>query len=200
MNTIRKSLILEGNAFREEIRTIVRDIVTIFKSKDEGEYYLPNEVNKQVEYRFKNFNLEVELIIQPNEDVDDFLMNAEYYRDEHIIAILIVYNPEKKNQMLYDIVGELNELVAHELRHIYQKHNNIYDLDVEEPEEPLVYYTQPHELDAQVAGFKRMSKITKRPFEEVVRNWFRTHRDIHSLTNDEEQEVISKIMEFKSKI
>jgi hypothetical protein len=45
-----------------------------------------------------------------------------------------------------------------------------------------------------------MSKITKRPFEEVVRNWFRTHRDIHNLTNDEEQEVISKIMEFKSKI
>ena len=31
MNTIRKSLILEGNAFREEIRTIVRDIVTMLK-------------------------------------------------------------------------------------------------------------------------------------------------------------------------
>jgi hypothetical protein len=197
MEVIRKSLILEGSSFREEIRTIVKDIVTIYKSNDEGEFYLPSDINDKVEYNFKRFNLEVELIIQPSEDVNDFLMNAEYYREEQIITILIVYNPEKKGQLLYNIIGELNEIVSHELRHIYQMKYNTYDLDVEETDDPLTYYTQPHEIDAQVAGFKRMSKITKKPFEEVVRNWFKTHRDIHGLTNDEEQEVIGKILEFK---
>jgi hypothetical protein len=197
MEVIRKSLILEGASLREEIRTIVKDIVTIYKSKDEGEFYLPSDINGKVEYKFKRFDLEIELIIQPSDDVEDFLMNAEYYREEQIIAIIIAYNPEKKDQLLYNIIGELNELVSHELRHIYQKKYDTYDLDVEEPEEPLEYYTQPHEIDAQVAGFKRMSKITRKPFEEVVRNWFKTHRDIHNLTNDEEQEVIKKILEFK---
>jgi hypothetical protein len=197
MEVIRKSLILEGSSFREEIRTIVKDIVTIYKSNDEGEFYLPSDINDKVEYNFKRFNLEVELIIQPSEDVNDFLMNAEYYREEQIITILIVYNPEKKGQLLYNIIGELNEIVSHELRHMYQMKYNTYDLDVEETDDPLTYYTQPHEIDAQVAGFKRMSKITKKPFEEVVRNWFKTHRDIHGLTNDEEQEVIGKILEFK---
>jgi hypothetical protein len=197
MEPIRKSLILEGASFREEIRAIVKDIVTIYKSNNEGEFYLPSEINDKVEYKFKRFTLEVELIIQPSDVVEDFLMNAEYYRREQIITILIVYNPEKKDQLLYDIIGELNELVGHELRHIYQMKYNTYDLDVEETEDPLTYYTQPHEIDAQVAGFKRMSKITKKPFESVVRDWFKTHRDIHSLTNDEEQEVIKKILEFK---
>jgi hypothetical protein len=197
MELIRKSLILEGASFREEIRTIVKDIVTIYKSNDEGEFYLPSDINDRVEYKFKKFNLEIELIIQPSDDVEDFLMNAEYYRDEQIIAILIVYNPEKKDQLLYNIIGELNEIVSHELRHIYQMKYDTYDLDVEETEDPLTYYTQPHEIDAQVAGFKRMSKITKKPFEEVVRNWFKTHRDIHNLNSDEEQEVIKKILEFK---
>jgi hypothetical protein len=28
---------------------------------------------------------------------------------------------------------------------------------------------QPHEIDAQVAGFKRLSKIRKQPFEKIVR-------------------------------
>lgn len=198
MELIRKSLILEGSSFREEIRTIVKDIVTIYKSNDEGEFYLPSDINDRVEYKFKKFNLEVELIIQPSDDVEDFLMNAEYYRDEQIIAILIVYNPEKKGQLLYNIIGELNEIVSHELRHIYQMKYNTYDLDVEETEDPLTYYTQPHEIDAQVAGFKRMSKITKKPFEQVVKNWFKTHRDIHNLNSDEEQEVIKKILEFKN--
>lgn len=197
MEVIRKSLILEGASFREEIRTIVKDIVTIYKSNDEGEFYLPHNINGKYEYKFKKFKLEIELIIQTSEDVEDFLMNAEYYREEQIIAIIIVYNPEKKNQLLYNIIGELNELVSHELRHIYQMKHNTYDLDVEETEDPLEYYTQPHEIDAQVAGFKRMSKITKKPFDVVVKNWFKTHKDIHSLTNDEEQEVIKKIIDFK---
>jgi hypothetical protein len=195
MNIIKKSFILEGAEMRQEIRTVVRDIIQIFKKEDEGEFYLPEEINDEVShYDFKKFNLGVELIIQPSDDVDDFLLNAELYREEGIIAILIVYNSENKNRILYDLVGELNELVAHELRHIYQQKYNTFDIDVEEPEEPFEYYTQPHEIDAQIAGFKRMSQITKKPFEEVVRNWFEKNKDIHKLGDDQKEEVIKIIL------
>jgi hypothetical protein len=85
-------------------------------------------------------------------------------------------------------------LVAHELRHIYQQKYNTFDIDVEEPEDPFEYYTQPHEIDAQIAGFKRMSQITKKPFEEVVRNWFEKNKDIHRLDDNQKEEVIKMIL------
>ena len=195
MNIIKKSFILEGTKMRQEIREVVRDIIQIFKNEEEGEFYLPEEVNDEESYYdFKRFNLGVELIIQQSDDVDDFLLNAELYREEGIIAILIVYNPENKNRIIYDLVGELNELVGHELRHIYQQKYNTFDIDVEEPEEPFEYYTQPHEIDAQIAGFKRMSQITKKPFEEVVRNWFEKNKDIHRLGDNQKEEVIKMIL------
>ena len=155
MNIIKKSFILEGAEMRQEIRTVVRDIIQIFKQEEEGEFYLPSDLTDEMEYEFPKFNLEVELIIQQSEDVDDFLLNAELYRDEGIIAIVIMYNPKNKTKSLYSLVGELNELVAHELRHLYQQAYGTHDIDVEEPEDPFEYYMQPHEIDAQIAGFKK---------------------------------------------
>jgi hypothetical protein len=195
MNIIKKSFILEGTEMGREIRTVVRDIIQIFKNEDEGEFYLPEEINDEKPYyEFKRFNLSVELIIRQSDDVDDFLINGELYRDEGIVVILIVYNPENKNKLLYGLVGELNELVAHELRHLYQQTHKNFNLDVEEPEDPFEYYTQPHEIDAQIAGFKRMSNITKKPFDQVVRNWFEKNKDIHMLNDDERERVIQMIL------
>jgi hypothetical protein len=194
MNTIKKSFILEGAEMRQEIRTVVRDIIQIFKQEEEGEFYLPSDLTDEMEYEFPKFNLEVELIIQQSEDVDDFLLNAELYRDEGIIAIVIMYNPKNKTKSLYNLVGELNELVAHELRHLYQQAYGTHDIEVEEPEDPFEYYMQPHEIDAQIAGFKRMSQITRKPFEEVVRNWFEKNKDIHRLNDDQKEKVIQTIL------
>jgi hypothetical protein len=195
MNIIKKSFILEGAEMRQEIRTVVRDIIETFKSEDEGEFYLPSDLrDDEIEYEFPKFNLEVELIIQQSKDVEDFLLNAELYRDEGIVAIMIVYNPENKNKSLYNLVGQLNELVAHELRHLHQQAYGTHNIDVEEPENPFEYYMQPHEIDAQIAGFKRMSQITKKPFEEVVRDWFEKNKDIHRLNDDQKEKVIQTIL------
>jgi hypothetical protein len=195
MNTIKKKVILESAKLRQEIRTIVKDITQLFKNEDEGEFYLPNDLKDgEFEYNFPKFNLEIELIIRQSKDVDDFILNAEYYRNENIIAVLIVYNPKDKNQILYNLIGELNELIAHELRHIYQKTYGTYNIDVQEPEEPFEYYTQDHEIDAQVAGFKRMSQITRKPFEEVVRSWFEKNKDTHQLNDSEKEKVIQMIL------
>lgn len=195
MNIIKKKVILESAELRQEIRTIVRDITQIFKNEDEGEFYLPNDIrDNEFEYNFPKFDLEVELIIQPSEDVNDFLLNADYYRDENIVSVLIIYNPSDKNKILYDLIGELNELIAHELRHIYQKTYGTHNIEVDEPEDPYEYYTQPHEIDAQVAGFKRMSQITRKPFEEVVRSWFEKNKDTHQLNDSEKEKVIQMIL------
>ena len=201
MIEIKKHLILERSKNSELIRQIVKDIIFIFKKETEGEYYLPEEIREdEIEYRCSNISISVELIIEQNKDVDGYMVNANFYINDDIIVIKIVYNPENKNQLLYDLIGELNEVVSHELRHLYQRDTEMYDLDVKEDREPFEYYSSPEEIDAQVEGFRRMKKITRRPFEELVRNWFRTHKEIHHLNEEEQEKIINMILDYNSKI
>ena len=200
MDTIKKGFILEQKDNRQIVRTVVKDIITIFKKENEGEFYLPEELEEDtLEYEFPKFSVSLEITIEPSDSIDDFLVNAELYRDENIIGLIIKYNPNKKNQILYNLVGELNEIIAHEIRHIDQKNRNLFDLDGPE-EKGIEYYLQPHEIDAQIFGFRRMSKLTKRPFAEVVRNWFNTHKELHKLEPYEQEQVIRIIIDHNSKI
>jgi hypothetical protein len=59
------------------------------------------------------------------------------------------------------------------------------------------YYTQDHELDAQYEGFKRMSKITRKPFELLVKDWFENNKDIHQMSDEESKLVVDKILKFR---
>jgi hypothetical protein len=59
MNIIKKKVILESAELRQEIRTIVRDIINIFKNEDEGGFYLPNDLrDDEFKYNFPKFNLD----------------------------------------------------------------------------------------------------------------------------------------------
>ena len=195
-----KKLIFESNRRRDVIRTLVRDIIKIYKEEDDGEFYLPNYLNDTIDfYNFTSFDndLVLDLTIQPNNNLDTFKVNGEYFRNDHIIDVIIEYNPEVKSQITYDLVGELNEVLAHEIRHVDQKTKGIFNLDVPEEEDPYKYYTQEHELDAQVFGFKRLSRLTKTPFDVVVKKWFKTHKDIHRLNDQQTNDVITKILNYK---
>jgi hypothetical protein len=193
-------LILENNRRRQVIRTIVKDIITVFKNEEEGEFYLPNYLEKDEDfYNFTNFqnNVIVELVITQNYDIDDFIVDGNYWGSDDVIEIIVDYNPNVKNKMLYDLVGELNQVVAHEIRHIDQSTKETFDLDGPEEEDPYTYYTQPHEIDAQVFGFKRLSKISNKPYEKVVRSWFDKHKDIHMLNDEEMNDVINILLKHR---
>ena len=193
------NLLLENKKRRNVIRTLVRDIITVFKSEDEGEYYLPNYLDNEDFYNFLDFNhdLTIELNLVEDESLDSFKLDAWLWGNEDVIEVVITYNPNIKNNITFKLIGELNEVIGHEIRHIDQKYRNIFDINVPEEKDPYKYYTQPHEIDAQVFGFKRLSKLTKRPFEVVVKEWFDTHEDVHKLSADEVNDVISKLLNYK---
>lgn len=205
MIEIKKSLILEKSEQTQLIRQIVRDIITIYKSNDDGEFYLPEDLDgEEMEYHSPKNSVSVELMLEMSDDVDDFMSTAFFARGENVIEVKIVYNPKNKSKITYDLIGELNEIIAHELRHLYQRDTGLFDFGDEDEEEeelpPFEYYSQPEEIDAQVYGFRRMKKVTRRPFEELVRNWFRTHKEIHQLNEKEQEEIIDMILDHNSKI
>ena len=210
---LTKQTIVESYKYDSLIRKIVKDIVTLYKEKGAGEYYLPEDIDEnEFEYHFKDIFVTVELILEESKNVDGFLLNADYYSDddddgEDVVIVKIVYNPETKNKILYDMIGELNEILAHELRHNYQKNKGLFDFNVEpndgedeEEEEGYDYYTKPKELDSQYYGFKRMSKITGRPFNDVMIGWFKKYKDVHKMNDDEVKLTIKKILDYKTNL
>ena len=139
----------------------------------------------------------VELKIEEDENIDDFKINGEYVEDDDTVTIVIHYNSDKKRTLVYDLIGELNEIVAHEIRHIVQKEKGHFELGGSKEEDSYKYYTQPHELDALNFGFKRMSRMTKKPIDTLVQNWFDNNEDIHMLKPEQKKDVIKKILNYK---
>jgi hypothetical protein len=185
--------ITESRMSRLAIRTTVKDIVNVLKNGESGDFRLP-DVDDGSEYSFINlpFGYSVDLYIRINNDTETYEMNARVTTND-VIQIIVEFNPKTLKRNFYNIIGELNEIIAHELEHLYQyfKGEHTYKY---QPKKSFKYYTQPHEIGAQRAGFRRVAKLRKLPFNDVVRDWFETHKEIHGLKDDEMEEVIQIII------
>jgi hypothetical protein len=193
-----KKPINEGMIDRLAVRTVVKDIVSIIKQNEEGEFYLPEDINDEPEYTLtrKNITFSVELTLRFNDIIGGFGVNGAYSRDEDVIEMVIEYNPNTINHQLYDLIWEINEVLTHEMVHLKQSYRG--ELDYEDVEgSNLEYYTRNHEIPAQYYGFKRLSKLRKLPLEDVVREWFDTHKKTHMLNPEEVEIVIEKILNYK---
>ena len=168
---------------------------------------------------FKNFSLIFskmkDLTIQHNKKIKGFRINASagsHYRLEkgdrvayNDIQVEIQRNfQEDIKPHLYEMVGELNIDIAHEMEHLLQEYYG-EEFDRDEDATGFTYYTLPDELPAQVVGFKRLFDLKRVrdksvKFEDIVRQWFIKQRYISKLRRNEEEEVIKNIVdEFKSK-
>jgi len=178
---------------RIAVRTTVKDILNVIKNNEPGEFYLPGEDGE--EYSFTNlpFTYSVELYVEIDNNLDGYSVGGNFSSEDDVIEIIIKFNPKTLRKNIYNIIGELNDIVAHELEHGFQYVNEgkIYQ---EPPSDSLGYYTQPDEITAQRVGFRRMAKLRKLPFNGVVSEWFDTHRDIHGLTENEQEIVINEIL------
>jgi hypothetical protein len=192
---LNESLIVESK-LDNVVRTIVKDILGLIKFQRNGQFVLPEDIRIEDQtYKFSNLpEFTIELEVLESDTVDRFDVECAYYKEEDVITIDIVINPDVKYSILYDIVGELNEQVRHEIEHMVQNVRGI-ELPEKEPKSPVKYYTQSHEIGAQIAGFKRKAKITKQPYEKVVRNWFEDNKHKHRMTPKQADKVIQQIIQ-----
>ena len=181
---------------RIAVRTTVKDILNIIKDKEPGEFYLPGEDGE--EYSFTNlpFTYSVELYVEIDDNVDGYSVGGNFSSEDDVIEVAIKFNPKTLRKNIYNIIGELNDIVAHELEHGFQyiTEGKVYQ---EPPTDSLSYYTQIDEVKAQRVGFRRVAKLRKLPFNDVVKEWFENHKDIHELSEDECEKVINVIIDGK---
>lgn len=190
----------EGRKYDNVVRKIVKDITDIVKLQEEGDFLLPEDIDGNPTYQFTNINQDFDVLVNiiHNDEIDNFIIDGGYYSDESNFEFLIIYNPKKYPSFMYEFIGEMNEVVAHEINHL--------DQDIKgELSEPggemssLEYYLQPDELDSQYKGFKRQSKLMKRPMEVVVRNWFNKYGDMRGLSEDDIEVIIYEILNYNDK-
>ena len=157
--------LLKESKLDSVVRQIVKDIILIFKYHESGEYGLPEDLYpEEVFYEFPQLlnPIQVYVDLKQTEEVEGFDVDAEYYRDDDLIYVTILYNPSFGNEIVQDMIGELNEVIRHELEHVKQFERG--EKFPKEPKDPEKYYSQKHELEAQRAGFKRRAKAENLDF------------------------------------
>lgn len=197
-SNLTEGLMVEGK-LDGIVRQIVRDIITLYKNKKIGEYGLPEDLRpEELTYDFSSIPdpISIFLDLSQDDDIETFDLDADYYRDDDLIHVTILYNPEKHQQLTYELIGELNEVIMHELEHIKQYERG-FEFPKKEPKKPEKYYTQQHELEALRKGFKRGSKVRKMDYETLVRNWFVKYKNKHNLNPKQIEFVVSKILSEK---
>jgi len=191
--------LIKEDKFDGVVRQIVRDIITIVKKEKDGEYGLPEDLYEdQMEYDFPYIENTFSIFLQlsSDESVDGFDVDAEYYKDEDVISVEIVTNPSFGQDIIQPLIGELNEVIRHELEHMKQ-HQKGFKFPDREPKNPEKYYTQQHELEAQRAGFKRRSRGEKVDYQSLVRKWFDDNIHKHRMNKDQAERVIQRILREK---
>ena len=219
-------VISEAKGINEPIRHISRDITNIVKSQNYNNYYLPEDTTNGGELMYDFYNeykkfgvsrsytiptFSIELRYESDLNMDEpYMINGAVMDDDETISIVIIINPNHYPSLMYDLVVDINDLVAHEIEHIFQNNNMRPDSEISSPkkgEEPegKEYYKQSHELPAQLKGFKRISKLRKQPIKKVIEDWFSRSKYAHQLSDEDSSEVISYLVnyynnEFKPKM
>ena len=179
-------------------RQIVKDILSVVKYQKVGEFALPEDISDgNMTYVFpkSDTNFTIELKLDTDESVDTVDVDGAYYPDEDVIEVTVLTNPNLDKEILQELHFELNELIRHELEHLYQYEKGD-DVPEKEITQPKKYYTQKHELEAQIAGFKRRAQKERKPLEEIIRNWFKRNQLKHRLSPKNVELVINKILEL----
>jgi hypothetical protein len=193
---ITEGIITEGK-YDNVVRELVKDALSVIKKGEDGDFYLPEDISEEMTYNFPQMDTEFTIVLSINFDdnVMTFDLDGEYSPDDETVSISLVINPKVKKMSLKDIHFELNELIRHELEHIIQLERGD-KIPKKEPKKPLKYYSQKHELEAQIAGFKRRAKKERKPLEEVIRSWFEKYKIRHRLSPKEVEIVINRIIEL----
>lgn len=191
-----ESLITEGK-YDNVTKQLVKDVLTTIKYQKEGEFTLPEDISGEMTYDFPQLDtaFTIELNLTTSDDVETVDVDGAYYPEDDVIGIEIITNPNLNREILEELYYELNELIRHELEHVIQfdRGDNI---PKKEPKQPIKYYSQPHELQAQIAGFKRRAKKERKPLEDVIRSWFTKNQLKHRLSPKNIEVVINRILEL----
>ena len=199
VSTIKESLINEGSFTDQYVRSIVKSLIEIVKTRDEKTHYLPEDLTDGEKFEYE-FDKIPPFSIEFNYTLDEYLegeyrLDGDYDKDDDVIEIRLIANPNFLPSLLYDLVADLNDIVRHEMEHLFQSQRGELDNDKQSPQDKN-YYLQKVEVPAQIQGLRRIAKLRKQPIDQVIKSWFNRNKPIHKL-NDEDIDELTEFLVSK---
>ena len=147
-------------------------------------------------------DLDIILTIVPHstrKKVEDFLIDGNFYQEDLVIEIYLVYNPDKEKD-LYWMNWALNEILAHEICHYRQWLEGRLPRKGKRELPASKYFLQSHEVEAQIAGWERVAQMTGDTPERSAEIWFGRNSQFHGMEEKKWKKIIQKIFFLRGKL
>ena len=157
-------------------RKIVRDIIKIVRSGEEGNWELPSDLNGD-DYYDKDIIVFFDWNTNWKEESQKYFLDGDYDDETESIQIILFINKDYYPELLYDLIADLNDIVAHEYEHHYQSlglrnKEEVSNIPIEDQPKDYTYYLQSHEIPAVLRGLKRVMKLRKISLEKALDDWY----------------------------
>lgn len=157
-------------------RRIVRDIIKIVRSGEEGNWELPSDLSGD-DYYDKDIIVFFDWNTNWNEEGQKYFLDGDYDDETESIQVVLFINKDYYPELLYDLIADLNDIIAHEYEHHYQSlglrdKKEVSNTPIEKQPKDYTYYLQSHEIPAVLRGLKRVMKLRKIGLERALNDWY----------------------------
>lgn len=157
-------------------RRIVRDIIKIVRSGEEGNWELPSDLDGN-DYYDKDIIVFFDWNTNWKEEGQKYFLDGDYDDETESIQVVLFINKDYYPELLYDLIADLNDIIAHEYEHHYQSlglrdKKEVSKIPIEKQPKDYTYYLQSHEIPAVLRGLKRVMKLRKISLEKALDDWY----------------------------
>lgn len=157
-------------------RRIVRDIIKIVRSGEEGNWELPSDLSGD-DYYDKDIIVFFDWNTNWKEEGQKYFLDGDYDDETESIQVVLFINKDYYPELLYDLIADLNDIIAHEYEHHYQSlglrdKKEVSNTPIEKQPKDYTYYLQSHEIPAVLRGLKRVMKLRKIGLERALDDWY----------------------------
>jgi hypothetical protein len=183
-------------SINSDTRMIVKDIIRIIKNGDEGSWELPSDISDEEYYPYDmtvffdwNFNWK--------EGNQKYFVDGDYDDETESMQVVVFLNKDFYPELMYDLVADLNDIIAHEYEHHKQYLGLRPDSEVKiKGKQPknYKYYLQSHEIPAVLQGFRRVMKLRKTGIEPVIDGWLQRNISNQDMSEKDQKKLRSELI------
>mgnify|MGYP003348470662 FL=1 len=183
-------------SINSDTRDIVRDIVKIIKSGDEGSWELPSDISDEEYYPY-DLNVFFDWNFNWKESNQKYFIDGDYDDETESMQVVVFLNKDYYPELMYDLVADLNDIIAHEYEHHKQylglrPESEYYDGGTQPTN--YKYYLQAHEIPAVLRGFRRVMKLRKIGIEPVIDGWLQRNISNKDMSEEDQKKLKDELI------
>ena len=185
---------------------IARDVLFCIRTTQDNpekiKFILPEDIHDYILYEHKIVSVDCLLRIKRNMLLKrTYLIDDAYITGDDNINMKIIINPTEEPDCYQDLYMELIETIRHEIQHVRQYVEPYLPIphgvkgSYREPK-GIKYYLKDDELDAQIAGFNLQAIKTGKPFEELVKKYYKNRLDLLPINEKDITKLINSLLDY----